>query len=246
MPAIALLKSVVEQNPDATARGQAALGLAWDAKNRFRSAEYQGSPEANQLASTAEFAFENVIRDYGACENLRSKGARRATKTLAGEAETELFELRRLRIGAPAPDIIGEDLGAEKLKLSDYRGKVCLLVFWASWCGPCMGAVPHERELVEHFQGRPFVLLGVNGDEKKDEAVKAVDKHKIPWRSFWNGTEGPGGPIAVAWNVRGWPTVYVIDHKGVIRHKYLHGKKLDDPLEKLVVEAEAAAKSKNE
>jgi hypothetical protein len=83
----------------------------------------------------------------------------------------------------------------------------------------------------------PFVLIGVNGDEKKEDATKAVTKHHIPWRSFWNGRKGP---ISTAWNVRGWPTIYVIDHKGTIRHKYLHGKRLDEPLEKFVSEAEAA------
>jgi thiol-disulfide isomerase/thioredoxin len=241
--AIALLKAVVEKNPDRTARGQAALGLAWQAKYKFQMAESRGRDDASRLADEAKKAFETVIRDYGDCRNLRSRGARPATATLAKEVEGELYELRNLRLGKAAPDIKGEDLDGAKFKLSDYRGKVVLLVFWASWCGPCMGSVPHEKELVEHFKGRPFVLVGVNGDQKKEDAQKAIAKHKIPWCSFWNGREGPGGPIATTWNVRGWPTVYVIDHKGTIRHKYLHGKRLDKPLEKLVAEAEVAAKT---
>jgi peroxiredoxin len=245
-PAIKLLKAVLAKNPNRTARGQAALGLAWDAKNRFRRADSKGSSDADHLREVAEKAFEGVLKDFGSCPNLRKKGTRPATATLAGEVEPELFELRRLRVGALAPDIEAVDLAGKKFKLSDYRGKVVLLVFWASWCGPCMGAVPHERELVEHFKNRPFVLIGVNGDEKQAEAEKAVVKHSIPWRSFWNGTEGPGGPIARAWNVRGWPTVYVIDQKGIIRYKYLHGKRLDDPLEKLVAQIEATQKTKGE
>ena len=64
---------------------------------------------------------------------------------------------------------------------------------------------------------------------------------QIPWRSFWNGTDGPDGPIARAWNVQAWPTVYMIDHRGLIRHKNLHGSNLDGPLEKLIKEAETAA-----
>lgn len=124
------------------------------------------------------------------------------------------------------------------MKLSDGRGKVVLLVFWASWCGPCMEDVPHEKELAERFKGRPFVLIGVNGDHIQKAAVKAVGKNEIPWRSFWNGPDGSGGPIAAAWNVRGWPTVYVLDQQGTIRQKYLRGKALDEPLEKLVAAAE--------
>jgi thiol-disulfide isomerase/thioredoxin len=243
-PVIDLCKAVQARNPDRTAKGHAALALAWDAKNRFRIAESKGSPDAEHLAQIAETAFESVLRDYGTCPNLRDRGARPASATLAGEAESELFELRRLRIGSVAPDIEGLDLAGKTFKLSEQRGKVILLVFWASWCGPCMAEVPHERELVDKFKNRPFAIVGVNGDEKKPEAEKAIAKHSINWRSFWNGKEGPGGPIARAWNVRGWPTVYVIDAKGVIRQKYLRGPRLDSLLEKLVAEAEGDGKSK--
>jgi thiol-disulfide isomerase/thioredoxin len=238
--AVALMKAVLDKNTDKDVRGNAALGLAWQANRAFVNANYKGKPDAEKLAVEAEKAFEAVIMDYGTCRNLRTRGAATATATLADEAKRELFELRNLRVGKVAPEVEGEDLAGQKFKLGDYRGKVVLLVFWASWCGPCMAAVPHERELVTKFKGRPFALIGVNGDEDKDKANKTVTKHEINWRSFWNGKEGPGGPISRDWNVRGWPTVYVIDAKGVIRHKYLHGKRLDGPLEELVAEAEKA------
>jgi thiol-disulfide isomerase/thioredoxin len=241
-PAVDLLQAVTNKNPDRMVRGQAALGLAWLANRDFQWAESRSSPDTDRLARTAETAFEAVLRDYGDCPNLRSRGARPATATLADEVKSELYALRQLRIGRPAPDIDGEDLAGKRFKLSECRGKVVLLVFWASWCGPCMGAVPHERELVERFRGRPFVLVGVNGDEKRESAQQAVDKHRIPWRSFWNGPKGAGGPIATTWNVRGWPTVYVLDHEGVIRHKYLQGKRLDEPLETLISAVEVMAK----
>ncbi len=241
-PAMKLLEAVAKKNPDRDARGNAALGLAWQDMRKFTAAEAKGSADVDALAHRAEKALVEVIREYGKCKNLRTMGARKVTATLADEAKTELYELRHLRIGRKAPNIDGEDLDGAKFKLSDYRGKAVLLVFWASWCGPCMAAVPHERELVEQFKGRPFALIGVNGDEKKESAHKAVAKYKINWRSFWNGKDGPGGPIATAWNVRGWPTVYVLDAQGVIRQKYLIDKQLDEPLEKLVAEAEASAK----
>jgi hypothetical protein len=72
-----------------------------------------------------------------------------------------------------------------------------------------------------------------------------MEKENITWRSFWNGPDGTRGPISKAWNVRGWPTLYIIDHKGVIRHKHLGSpgdKALDEEIEKLVAEAEKGAK----
>jgi thiol-disulfide isomerase/thioredoxin len=235
--AVALLRVVVEKNPDRALRGLATLGLACLVKQELRLAESRGRRDVDRLTAEAIKAFEALLRDYGGCEDLRGEGDR-PTK-LGDDARAELFELRHLGIGQSAPDIEGEDLAGARFKLSDYRGKVVLLVFWASWCGPCMAAVPHEKELVEHFKGRPFALVGVNGDPDKDRVLKVVARQEIPWRSFWNGEDGPGGSIATAWNIRGWPTVYVIDPKGVIRYKYLRGKRLDEPLEQLVTEAEA-------
>jgi hypothetical protein len=104
---------------------------------------------------------------------------------------------------------------------------------------------PHERSLVKKLADKPFVLLGVNSDTDLKALKKTLEEEQITWRSFWNGPEGTGGPISQAWNVQGWPTLYVIDHKGIIRHKYLGSpgdKVLDEAIEKLVAEAEKTDK----
>ena len=230
------LEAVAGKNPDRTVRGQAALGLAWEAKHEYGRAESDMGPAVDALAVKAEKAFEMVAREYGDCPNLRTRGERPATGTLGGEAETELNELRHLRIGQVSPDIEGQDTGGVRFKLSDHRGKIVLLVFWASWCAPCMESIPREKALTEHFKGRPFVLVGVNGDYSTAKAVKVVATEQIPWRSFWNGEKGPGGPIAMSWNVRGWPSMFVLDQQGIIRFK--DGRDLETRLEKLVSAAE--------
>jgi hypothetical protein len=94
---------------------------------------------------------------------------------------------------------------------------------------------PHERSLVAKYQGRPFVIVGVNSDENRAQLKKVIVDEKITWRSFWDGGS-PDGPIANAWNVGGWPTLYLIDHKGNII-----GEDPDDAaIEKAVKVAEAA------
>ena len=103
-----------------------------------------------------------------------------------------------------------------------------------------MGDVPHEKELHSSFAGRPFAIVGINADETLESAKKAVEENAIPWRSFWNGKRDAKGSIADTWNVRSWPTVYVIDHSGVIRHKHLRRNELDGPLERLIRVAETA------
>src|SRR5262245_44237260 len=102
---------------------------------------------------------------------------------------------------------------------------------------------PHERSLVKRLENRPFALIGVNSDTDKEVLKKENEKENITWRSFWCGPKGTSGPIPTTWNVHGWPTLYYIDHKGVIRAKNLRQEKqIDAFIDKLVEEAEKDAK----
>ena len=100
---------------------------------------------------------------------------------------------------------------------------------------------PHERSLVADWKDKPFAILGINSDKDLDALKPRLAAEKITWRSFWNGPEGTAGPIAKSWHVTGWPTVYVIDHEGVIRHKSHGGPGLDDALKQCLERAEKAA-----
>jgi hypothetical protein len=93
---------------------------------------------------------------------------------------------------------------------------------------------PHERSLVKRLEDKQFALVGVNSDEDRDELKKVLEKEKITWPSFFDG--GTEGPIAKKWNVDGWPTIYVIDHKGVIRFKNKREKALDEAVDALLAE----------
>ncbi|HEY3788547.1 MAG TPA: TlpA disulfide reductase family protein, partial [Urbifossiella sp.] len=187
----------------------------------------------------AETLFQQFITEFERKSDVSSELIR---QSLLEDARRELKEIQLCGLGKPAQVIDGKDLDGKPLKLADHKGKVVVLVFWASWCGPCLRDVPHEKELVERFKNRPFVLIGVNADDEKDEARKAIAKTGISWRSFADGVKDDHGPIAKAWAVAAWPTVYVIDHTGVIRENRLRGQRLDGPLEALIAEAEKAAK----
>ena len=100
---------------------------------------------------------------------------------------------------------------------------------------------PYERSLVKKLAGRPFALIGINSDRDLDQLKPRLQEENIIWRSFWNGPEGNQGPISARWNVRGWPTLYLVDHRGIIRQKWRGNRQdgtLDEAIEKLVAEAE--------
>ena len=93
---------------------------------------------------------------------------------------------------------------------------------------------PHERSLVTKHKDSPFAIIGVNSDADLDMIRKTVKEENITWRSFWNGEQGTSGPISTAWNVSGWPTIYVLDHEGVIRYKGVRGEAMDEAVDTLL------------
>ena len=99
---------------------------------------------------------------------------------------------------------------------------------------------PHERSLVAKNRNRPFAIIGVNSDKDREQTRQVVKQENLTWRSFWNGKQGIRGPISQAWNVQLWPTVIVIDHQGIIRHRGHGGPEMDQALETWIVAAEKA------
>ena len=115
------------------------------------------------------------------------------TGTLAERARPALDELRRLGLGRVAPEIEGRDIDGRHFNLSDYRGRVVVLTFSGTWCGPCKAMYPHQREIVARLKARPFALLSVMTDEDagSDPARKSRQARSL------GGAGGSGaGPTA--------------------------------------------------
>jgi thiol-disulfide isomerase/thioredoxin len=183
---------------------------------------------------TASFALASVVDSMGPDRQDEAlalyrqflkdfDGSDRSIKpvedSLISCAKHEADVIRALGVGNPAPPMEGVDLDGRPMTLADFRGKVVLVSFWATWCRPCMKLIPHERSLLERFKDKPFAVVGVNADREHEALRRALAKGEITWRSFRN--ERPGKPsIAEDWKVRGWPTLYLIDHEGIISRRW--------------------------
>jgi thiol-disulfide isomerase/thioredoxin len=168
------------------------------------------------LAREGEHLLERAIAEYGELPydpTFLSK----VGKTLAEVARTDLRRRRNLAVGQRAPEIEGRDVDGNAFKLSDYYGRVVLLTFSGNWCGPCRAMYPEERALVERFKGRPFALLSVNTDHDQETLRRSISLGEITWRCWWEA--GVDGPICSRWMIEGFPHVYLLDHKGVIRSR---------------------------
>jgi thiol-disulfide isomerase/thioredoxin len=181
--------------------------------------------------------LDAVVKEFAEV-NLPAK--RGSIQTIAEAGKDLKFFVKHLIVGKVAPDAECELLEqGKKSSLKDYRGKVVVLDIWATWCGPCKAMIPHQKEMVKHFEGKPFMLLSISVDEKKETLTKFLEKEVMPWTHWWAGTENKS---IKNYQVKSYPTIYVLDGKGVIRAKRLRGDELQKFVEQLI---EDEAKNKN-
>ena len=194
----------------------------------------------------AEEILQRVIADYGDISYINQQVATK--ETLAAVANRELFEIRSLSVGKKAPEITGQDVDGKPMTLSEFRGKVVLLDFGShEHCGGCKLVYPRLRSTLDRLHDRPFVILGINNMDQRDALKQAIARREITWRCWWDGDKPDGpGPITSSWNITGYPTFFLIDHRGVIRSKYdIHPfdtPAFENAIEALLKEAQAETK----
>jgi thiol-disulfide isomerase/thioredoxin len=205
--------------------------LAFDRQNGPGWKELLRSADPEALEREAELLFLRTVKEFGDFPH-NDKRASNQGGTLRDVASAQLRELRELSLGKPAPEIEGTDVEGRPFHLSGYRGKVVVVEFGSHFfCGRCRDLYPVQKSLAKKYADQPFALVSVEvgreGDPLRNrEALrKARVSEGLTWRCVWDGDWD--GPINTAWNVRLFPTVYVLDRDGVIRHKGHMGEDLD-------------------
>jgi WD40 repeat protein/S1-C subfamily serine protease len=201
----ALYRGAIKQNPHRNVQGAACYFLAINLKQKpgFNESEVIG------LLKRCNSEFKDVRLEL----ELEGQSVEYSLGDLTARS---LFALEHLSVGKKAPDIVGKDVDGKTFKLSDYKGKVVVLDFFADWCPFCVRMYPEERELTQKLAGKPFAILGVNCDSP-DTLRQILADQKVTWRCW---SDDKGGPIAENWQVEGFPMMVLIDHDGVIRHKF--------------------------
>ena len=141
--------------------------------------------------------------------------------------QAELNKLSMLQPGQPAPDFALHDLDGQSVSLSQFKGKVVLLDFWASWCGPCIGDLPNLRKIKEKMAALPVVFLNISLDANEAAWKQAIAKHEI------QGVHVRSEQVAQAYNVSGIPRYYLVDPQGLIVENDLSLWDVDDVVAKI-------------
>ena len=154
--------------------------------------------------------------------------------TARGWAAGKVREIELVSVGKVLPEVSGETLEGEVEQISDYRGKVVVFDVWTTWCGPCVAMIPHQNEMVEKFRDEPYQMISVSCDAERETLENFLETKEMPWKHWWVGQDSP---LQESLNVRIFPTIIVLDAKGVIRHKNIKEEELEAAVEELLKEA---------
>ncbi len=157
--------------------------------------------------------------------------------TVYSFAEKALFDLRKFSIGKKLPVVTVPDLEGKPQDLAQYRGRVLLVDFWATWCGPCIAKFPHLRELKKQYAGRPFEIVGISSDKTLELVTEFMQDTEMPWDQLYTGAEDG---LIQEWRIPSIPRVYLLDHTGQIIIDNPTTEQLDILLKPLVLQAEQA------
>lgn len=152
-----------------------------------------------------------------------------AHPTAIAQIRSAAAGLRTFSIGAEAPLFAGNDPEGNEITLESLRGKVVLIDFWASWCGPCRKENPNVVRVYKRFRDQGFEILGVSLDRTKDRWVKAIAADKLTWPQI-SDLKGWQSAVAKQYGVSSIPQTVLLDREGRILARNLRGQALEDKL----------------
>ncbi len=153
-------------------------------------------------------------------------------------------ELEAVKAVIANPKIVNEHLAlpfkavaatGEELSLDKFKGKVVLLDFWASWCGPCRAEMPEVKRIWQKYQKENFVLIGISLDENRKAFEQYIREEGLAWPQVYDA-RGTGDSVARLYSVHAIPMTYLIDQQGIIRASGLRGDRLYNKIGDLLKE----------
>lgn len=163
------------------------------------------------------------------------KGIELGMKESAEGMIARLETMKKLKIGAEAIYFKTTDIAGKEISPTDYRGRVVLLDFWATWCAPCLAEMPNVKKVYSTYHEKGFDIIGVSMDNNRDALDSYLKEQNVTWRQIYDG-KGWQAEVGQRYAVSSIPSTFLIDKQGRIRYKNLRGNELEKAVEKLLKE----------
>jgi peroxiredoxin len=133
--------------------------------------------------------------------------------------------------GAKFPDFDVKDTAGKPLSIANYKGKVVLLDFWATWCGPCVHELPNVIKAYEAYHQKGFEVIGISLDKDEQKLASFTKEKNMPWRQYFDGLVWQN-KLAVKYGINSIPATFLLDGQGTIIGHDLRGEALDQAVAK--------------
>jgi peroxiredoxin len=145
----------------------------------------------------------------------------------------EKVKLLGIFVGKPAPEFAATTLDGKSFKLADLRGKVVLVDFWATWCGPCVAELPNLKKLHDEYADQGLVVVSISFDRSADATRRYAAEKQMSWTQIW-AEKANKGPLAELYGVNAIPATFLIGPEGKVVAKDLRGDELQEAVQREV------------
>ena len=211
------IQKLVEWNNDTKSNVTQTHLSFYIAKNYFVQQEYDNANE--YLLRVLELNRDSVLA---------------GSQTIVDKARSYYNEIHSLQIGDKAPSFSTTSISGESIDLSEFRGKIVLLEFWSTSCGPCIKELPSLKDLYASFKDRnDFIMVGISLDTDIERVKSFISDHNLDWYQIFDDGYGE---VSQLYNSVYIPRTYLIDRNGNIAHKDLREKYLKEAVTSMLID----------
>jgi len=246
------LQAYLAENPEASDAGEArskAIESAYFTNNKatmvrllqsqFESLRSQDIINPEELAQTGMMLvqFSTEIGKPEIAEGVRATFNELAEK---GESEiyTQVSDMLKAQINKPSigstPELSGITLEGKELSLSDYRGKVVMLDFWATWCGPCIAEMPNVKKVYDKYHDKGFDIVAVSLDRSIAPLKEYISENNLTWANIYDADQDSS--LADQFSITSIPSIFILDQSGKIVAVNVRGDELENVVADLLAE----------